>query len=149
MENYQSARQPAGMNSSLPSERMRHFARQLLDFERARQGSAESNLAPAERVCEALRPPLCTLAGTTGFRELLKRALALARTRVPALSAVAVNPDASFEGSVKLVVNQDTEAEVVLISELLGLLAVLIGEGLTVRILIDVWSGSDNLNAGP
>jgi hypothetical protein len=136
------------MNSSLPSERMRHFARQLLAFERAGQGSAESNLAPAERVCEALRRPLCTLAGTAGFRALLKRALALARTQVPALSAVGVNPDGSFEGLAKLVINQDTEADGVLISELLGLLAVLIGEGLTVRILIDVWPGSDNLNAG-
>lgn len=137
------------MNSSLPSERMRHLARQLLAFERAGQGSAESNPVPAERVCEALRRPLCTLAGTTGFRELLKRALAVARTQVPALSAVDVNPDGSIEGLTKLVIDQDTEAEAVLISELLGLLAVLIGEGLTVRILTDVWPGSDNVNAGP
>jgi hypothetical protein len=126
---------------------MRHFARQLLAFERAGEGSAEYRVAPAVRVCEALRRPLCTLAGTTGFRELLKRALALARTQVPALSAVDVNPDGSFEGLAKLVINEDTEAEVVLISELLGLLALLIGEGLTFRILIDVWPGSDNLNA--
>jgi hypothetical protein len=106
------------------------------------------NLAPAVRVCEALRRPLCTLAGTTGFRELLKRALALARTQVPALSAVSVNPDGSLEGLAKLVIDQDTEAEDVLISELLGVLAVLIGEGLTVQILSDVWPGSDN-RAGP
>ena len=137
------------MNSRLPSERMRHLARQLLALERAGQGSAESNLSAAERVCEALRGQLCTLAGTTGFRELLKRALALARTQVPALSAVGVNPDGSFEGLAELVTNQDTEAEVVLIAQLLGLLAVLIGEGLTVRILIDVWPASDNLNVGP
>ena len=133
------------MNSSLPSERMRHLAGQILALERAGQGPAESNTAPAERVCEALRRPLCTLAGTTGFRELLKRALSLARTQVPALSAAGVNPDGSFEGLAQLVVDQDTVAEDVLISELLGVLAVLIGEGLTVRIISDVWPGSDDL----
>ena len=136
------------MNSSFPSERMRHLARQLLAFEWAGQGSAESNLSPAERVCEALRRPLCTLAGTTGFRELLKRALALARTQVPALSAVGVNPDGSFEGLAKVVIDQGAEAEEVLISELLGVLAVLIGEDLTVHILSDVWPGADSLG-GP
>lgn len=128
---------------------MRRLARQLLAFERAGQDSAESNPCPAERVCEALRSPLCTLAGSTGFRELLKRALALARTQVPVLSAVGVNPDGSFEGLSTVAINQDTEAEVVLLSEFLGLLAVLIGEGLTARILRDVWPGADNLNAGP
>jgi hypothetical protein len=127
---------------------MRHFARQLLAFERAGQGSAESNVAAAERVCEALRGPLCTLAGTTGFREILRRALALSRTQVPALNAVVVQQDGSLEGLAEVVINEETEAEVVLISELLGLLAVLIGEGLTVGILTDVWPGSDNLNAG-
>ena len=137
------------MNSNVPSERMQHLARQLLASERAGQGSAESNLSPAERVCETLRRPLCTLAGSTGFRELLKRALALARPKVPALSAVGVNPDGSFAGLNKLVIHQDTEAEVVLISELLGLLAVLIGEGLTVRILHNVWPSLHNLEAGP
>ena len=136
------------MNSSLPSERIRHLARQLLALERAQQGSAQSDLVPAERVCEALRRPLCTLAGTTGFRELLKRALAVARAQVPALSAVRVDPDGSFQGLTKLVVDQDTEAEIVLISELLALLAVLIGEGLTVQIVSDVWPGSDNLQYG-
>ena len=89
---------------------MRLLARQILAYERAGHGSAESHLAPAERVCEALRRPLCTLAGTTGFRELLKRALALARTQVPSLSSVGVNPDGSFEGLAKLLIDQDTEA---------------------------------------
>ena len=128
---------------------MQHIARHLLAFERAGHASAESDPDAAERVCEALRRPICTLAGTTGFRELLKRALALARTQVPGLSAVGVNPEGSFEGLTKLVTIEDTDAEVVLISELLGLLAVLIGDELTVRILSDVWPGSDNLDAGP
>ena len=73
-------------------------------------------------MCEALRRPLCTLAGTTGFRELLKRALAVARVQVPALSSVRVDPDGSFQGLTKLVVDQDSEAEIMLISELLALL---------------------------
>lgn len=133
------------MNSSLPSERMRQLARQLLAFERAGQGSDQLNLAPAERVCEALRRPLGTLAGTTGFRELLKRALALARTQYPALNAVTVNPDGSFGEFAKLVAEQDSEAEDALISELLGVLALLIGEGLTASIVSDVWPGPDNL----
>ena len=127
---------------------MRHLARQILAFERAGQDPAESNPAPAERVCEALRHPLCTLAGTTGFRELLKRALALARTQVPALTAVGIHPDGSFEGFAKLVIDEDTEAEIVLICELLGLLTVLIGEGLTVRIINDVWPDSDKPQCG-
>jgi hypothetical protein len=135
------------MNSGIPSERVRYLARQLLALERAQQGSAESDPVPAERVCEALRRPLCTLAGTTGFRELLKRALAVARVQVPALSAVLVDPDGSLRGLTNLVVDQDTEAEIALVSELLALLAVLIGEGLTVQIVSGVWPGSDNLDA--
>ena len=76
------------------------------------------------------------------------RGLAGSRTQVPALNAVVVQQDGSLEGLAEVVINEETEAEVVLISELLGLLAVLIGEGLTVGILTDVWPGSDNLNAG-
>ena len=137
------------MNSNLPSERMQDVARQLLAYETAALSSAESNLAAADRVCEALRRPLCTLAGTSGYRALLTRTLALAKAQVPGLSAVGVKPDGSLEGLEKLVTDQDTDAGVVLVSQLLGLLAALIGESLTLRILLDVWPDLKTFDAGP
>jgi hypothetical protein len=144
---HERAADGAGMNTSVPDETVRRLALQLLAAERGEHGGAESNVAAAARVCEALRRPLCTLAGATGYRELLKRALVLARRQVPSLSAVNFNTDGSLHGLTDLLVDQHREAEVVLISELLGLLVVLIGKDLTVRILLDVWPGSDKMIA--
>jgi hypothetical protein len=133
-------RQAEIMKRNIPSPRMRDYAQQLLAYEAAAHNPSELNMAAVFRVFEALRRPLSTLAGASGFRALLVRALMLAKAQVPSLSAVHVKPDGSLEGLSNLR-NEDAEAGVVLIAQLLGLLVAFIGESLMLRILLDVWPG--------
>ena len=87
------------------------------------------------RVCEKLRRPLSTLAGTAGFRSLLARALALAKHEDRALDSVQVKEDGTLEG----LDGEAAQAGTVLIAQLVGLLATFVGETLTLRLLRDAW----------
>jgi hypothetical protein len=126
---------------SLPESR--HLAQRLLAYE-AVEGK---NSAPAEsaafRVCAKLRRPLITLAGVAGFRSLLSRALTLAKAEAPSLSLVQVAADGSLKGLDELEPQIDNEQAgdegAILIAQLLGLLLTFIGEGLTLRLVQDVW----------
>jgi hypothetical protein len=135
------------MKRNIPSPRMRDYAQQLLAYEAAAHNPSEPNMATVFRVFEALRRPLSTLAGASGFRALLVRALMLANAQVPGLSAVQVKPDGSLEGLSNLGKGEDAEAGIVLVAQLLGLLVAFIGESLTVRILLDVWPGFNVFDA--
>ena len=94
-------------------------------------------------VCERLRQPLITLAGVAGFRSLLSRALTLARAEAPSLSVVQVAPDGSLKGldeaEPQIDKEQARDGGVILIAQLVGLLLTFIGEGLTLRLVQDVW----------
>jgi hypothetical protein len=92
------------------------------------------------RVCEKLRPPLCALAGVAGYRSLLSRALALAKTEAPDLSAVRVTADGYLQGLEVEPQSDNGHAEggVVLIAQLLALFLAFIGEALTLRLVQDV-----------
>jgi len=131
------------------SESVRELSRQLIAYEAAKLGCAEGNLAAADRVCETIRRPLSTLAGTTGFRALLTRALTIEKVQAPSLSAVSVKPDGSLDGLADLVADGEIHAGVGLVSQLLGLLATLIGESLTIRIVVDIWPDLDKSNTRP
>jgi hypothetical protein len=121
----------------------RYLAQRLLTYEAV----AGENSAPAEsaafRVCAKLRRPLTTLAGVAGFRSLLSRALALARAEAPSLSAVQVAADGSVKGLDELASQtgkeQARDGGAILIAQLIGLLLTFIGEGLTLRLIQDVW----------
>ena len=88
-------------------------------------------------VSEKLRHPLSTLAGSSGFGSLLARSLTLAKAQDPRLSAVQVKPDGSLEGLGSE--DQDAEAGVILIAQLLELLVTFIGEGLVLNLVLDSW----------
>jgi hypothetical protein len=126
---------------SLPKSR--HLAQRLLTYEAV----ADKNSEPAEsavfRVCDRLRQPLITLAGVAGFRSLLSRALTLARAEAPSLSAVEVAADGSLKGQDEFASQSNKEQArdggVILIAQLIGLLLTFIGEGLTLRLVQDVW----------
>ncbi len=89
------------------------------------------------RVSEKLRHPLSTLAGSGGFRSLLARAVTLAKAQEPRLSAVQVRPDGSLEGLGSQ--DEDAEAGVTLIAQLLELLVTFIGERLVMNFVLDSW----------
>ncbi len=97
------------------------------------------------RVCEKLRRPITSLAGTAGFVSLLGRALTLAKREAPALSAVQVRPDGSLEGLSR----EAAEANPILIAFLLSLLFTFIGEALTMRLLHDIWPDLPTLGQTP
>jgi nicotinic acid phosphoribosyltransferase len=94
--------------------------------------------------------PLGRLTGVGGFRSLLSRALALSGEEISWLRALHINEDGSLEGLEKLEVKPDTreiaEGEVVLVSQLLGLLVTFIGPALTAGLLHDIWPKMDDLD---
>jgi hypothetical protein len=121
----------------------RHLAQRLLAYEAVAGENSERAESAAFRVCAKLRRPLITLAGVAGFRSLLSRALTLARAEVSSLSAVQVAADGSLEGLGELESQTDKEQArdggAILIAQLIGLLLTFIGEGLTLRLVQDVW----------
>jgi hypothetical protein len=128
---------------SLPESR--HLAQRLLTYEAVAGKNSEPAESAAFRVCTKLRRPLITLAGVAGFRSLLSRALTLARAEAPSLSAVQVAADGSLKGLDELEPQIDIDKEqardrgTILIAQLIGLLLTFIGEGLTLRLVQDVW----------
>lgn len=97
----------------------------------------------AFRVCGKLRQPLSSLIGVVGFRSLFSRALTLAKEEVPWLEGITIRADGIIEFS------QDMDAQLAekeaarggsaLITQLLGLLIVFIGEALTLRLVHNLW----------
>ena len=81
--------------------------------------------------------------GNVGFRALLARAVVLASTESALSSIVQVSPDGTLVGldqfEAGVTRGEFTEASVVLISRLLGLLVEFIGEDLTLRLLREIW----------
>jgi len=126
---------------SLPESR--HLTQRLLTYEAAAGETSEPAESAAFRVSAKLRRPLITLAGVAGFRSILSRALTLARAEAPGLSAVQVAADGSLKGLDELEPQigkeQAREGGAILIAQLIGLLLTFIGEGLTLRLVQDVW----------
>jgi hypothetical protein len=119
------------------------LAQRLLSCEADASKNSETSESATLRVCAKLRQPLITLAGVAGFRSLLSRALALAMVEVPSLGGVQVAADGSLQGldDLELQIDKDQarEAGVILIAQLIALLLTFIGEGLTLRMVQDVW----------
>lgn len=128
------------MNPKIPDWKMRALAQRLLAYEAAALTSSEQDTPAVFRVFEKLRGPLTTLAGATGFRTLLARALTLAKAHAPGISTIQVKPDGFLEGLSELHDDGEVaEAGVLLIAQLLGLLVLFIGENLVLRLVLDVW----------
>jgi len=119
------------------------LAQRLLTYEAVAGENSEPAESAAFRVCVKLRRPLTTLAGVAGFRSLLSRALTLARAEVPSLGAVQVAADGSLKGLDELEPQigkeQARDGGAILIVQLIGLLLTFIGEGITLRLVQDVW----------
>lgn len=123
------------MNPTAVSSETRELAKRLVAFEAAAKNPSKDDAHATCRVCEKLRRPLLTLAGTAGYSSLLLRALTLAKRETSALSVVQVKPDGSLEG----LDGEAAEAHPILVAYLLGLLITFIGEALTMRLLRDIW----------
>jgi hypothetical protein len=123
-------------------------ARRLLAYETAAKPTAVTN-ASAFWVCEKLRRQLVKVMGAGGFHSLLSRALVLAGAKVPWLVELRVNKDGSLQGLAELKGkpggNTSMQGELILVSQLLGLLVTFIGATSTLRLLQDIWPRIDDL----
>ena len=122
------------MNTIPPA--IKALARRLIAFEATRNPS-DGPVGATSRACDALRGPLAKFVGADGFRSLLSRALALAKVEIPSLGSVQMRPDGSLEGLEGVEQNQDAGA--VVVTQLLGLLVMFIGEPLMIRLVQDAW----------
>ena len=122
------------MNTIPPA--IKALARRLIAFESTRNPS-DGPVGATSRACDALRGPLAKFVGADGFRSLLSRALALAKVEIPSLGSVQMRPDGSLEGLEGVEQNQDAGA--VVVTQLLGLLVMFIGEPLMIRLVQDAW----------
>jgi hypothetical protein len=128
-------------NSNVPE--MREFALRLLAYESASGKPANAKYSVTFRVCEKLRMQLSKTTGVGGFSALLSRALALAGEEAPWLRKLQIDSDGSLKGLHELEAKLDSslvaEGQVVLLTQLLGLLVTFIGPALTLQLLQDVW----------
>jgi len=121
----------------------RDMARQLLAYEAAAEETSVATKSTALRVHEKLRQSLCALSGVAGYRSLASRALTLAKVKAPSLRVMQVTADGSLQVLSEAESESDkgfaSEDQVVLLTELLGLLHAFIGEALTLRLLREAW----------
>jgi hypothetical protein len=123
-------------------EKTRDLARSLV------AGEADSNKTSLHtepvtlRVYERLRQQFGASVGVDGFQALASRALALAKSESPRLGAVQVTANGGLRGLGEVKsqtdADEDGEAGIILIAQLLGLFLTFLGEATTLRLLEDL-----------
>jgi len=126
----------------LPPQKTWDLARSLVASE-ADVSATSLQTAPATvRVYERLRRQLGAPVGVDGFHALASRALALARSESPRLNAVRLSANGGLHGFRELEsqsdADEDGEAGIILIAQLLGLFLTFLGEATTQRLIEDL-----------
>jgi hypothetical protein len=124
-----------------PPPMIRDWARELITFEiDADSLQAQSELATL-RVYEKLRRNLCAPVGVDAFHALASRALYLAKSQFPSLSAANVAENGGLNGLGKcedpINAENDSEVGITLIAQMLRLFVTLVGEAAMFRLLED------------
>ena len=126
----------------LPPKKSRDLARSLVASEADAARTTLHSEPATVRVYERLRRQLGASVGVDGFQALASRALALARSESPRLSAVEVTANGSLRGLDKIEsetgIDEDGEVGIVLIAQLLGLFLTFLGEATTLRLIEDL-----------
>ena len=126
----------------LPPHKTRELARSLVACE-ADATTTSLHTEPATvRVYERLRRQLGFPVGVDGFQVLASRALALAKSHSPRLNAVQVTANGGLQGLGEVESQTDSEedgeAGIILIAQLLGLFLTFLGEATTLRLIEDL-----------
>jgi hypothetical protein len=123
----------------LPPSMTRDWARRLIASEVSADPHCAQTPLATLHVYEKLRRELCAPIGVDGFQALASRALSLAKSHSPRLSAVQITAHGGLRGLGDLPFNMDTEDDgevgVILIAQLLGLFLTLVGEAATLRLI--------------
>ena len=126
----------------LPPEKTRDLARSLVACEAEGSTTALEAEPASVRVYERLRRQLSAQMGVDGFQVLASRALALAKSQSPRLSAVQVTANGGLRGlggvESRMDAGEDGEAGIILIAQLLGLFLTFLGEATTLRLMEDL-----------
>jgi hypothetical protein len=143
----------AGLNMTA-APKMRDLAHRLLAYEAVAGKTSEIDEAVTLHVYEKLRQSLSEFVGVAGFQSLAFRALTQAKSEAPGIWAVRLAADGSlqglgefepqageFEPQLGSGKDQTSEGGAVLISRLLGLLQIFLGEALTLSLLRNAWPG--------
>jgi hypothetical protein len=125
-----------------PPQKTRDLARSLVASE-ADPATTNLHTEPATvRVYERLRQHLGASVGADGFRALASRALALAKSESPRLTAVQITVNGGLRGLGEVESQTDTDEDgevgIILIAHLLGLFLTFLGEATTLRLLEDL-----------
>jgi len=120
----------------------RDWARSLVAYEAEHDAIAGQPEPVSARVYEHLRHRLCSFAGVGAFQTLAFRALTLARSKSPGLSAVQVTTLGCLRGLSEVESHadkgQDGECGVLLIAQLLELVVTFLGEATTFCLIEDL-----------
>ena len=126
----------------LSPKKTRDLARNLIARESDSSTTSLQTEPASVRVYERLRRQLGAPIGADGFHSLAARALALARSESPRLGAVQVMANGGLRGLGEIGSptnpDDDGEAGIVLIAQLLGLFLALLGEATTLRLIEDL-----------
>ncbi len=126
----------------LSPQRTRDLARSLVASETNASVKSLQTEPATVRVYERLRRQFGAPVGVDGFQALASRALALARSESPRLNAVQVTPEGALRGLGEVETHsgtdEDGEAGVILIAQLLGLFLTFLGEATTLRLIEDL-----------
>src|ERR1017187_3570049 len=125
-----------------PQLKSRDLARSLVASE-ADASTTSLRTEPATvRVYERLRRQLGAPVGIDGFHALASRALALAKSESPRLSAVQIKANGDLRGfgeaESQTDADEDGEFGIILIAKLLGLFLTLLGEATTLHLIEDL-----------
>jgi hypothetical protein len=131
-----------GVEVTLPPEKTRDLARSMVACEAEAATTALEAEPASVRVYERLRRQLSPRVGVDGFQALASRALTLAKSQSPRLSAVQVTADGGLRGlgevESRMDEGEDGEAGIILIAQLLGLFLTFLGEATTLRLIEDL-----------
>ena len=130
------------MEPMLSRQKMRDLARSLVASEADASSTSLQTGTATVRVYERLRRQLGAPVGVNGFQALASRALALAKSESPRLSAVQVTANGDLlglgEAKSQADTDEDGKAGIVLIAQLLGLFLTFLGEATTLRLIEDL-----------
>jgi hypothetical protein len=125
-----------------PPQKARDLARGLVASQ-VDPATTRLHTSPATvRVYDRLRHQLSGPVGADGFQSLASRALALAKSESPRLSAVQVTVNGGLRGLGEVESQTDTDEDgelgIILIAQLLGLFLTFLGEATTLRLIEDL-----------
>ena len=129
-------------------QKTRELARSLVACEADASKTSLQTQPATLRVYERLRRQLSAPVGSDSFQALASRALALAKSESPRLGSVQVTANGVLRGlgevESQTATDEDGEAGVILIAQLLGLFLTLLGEKTTLRLIEDLRLQADD-----